>query len=421
MNGEVNYQWRCSRCQTLYASGEIRYTCPRCGDGALLDMLPDYARIRAEWGPSRLMTDDDRSIWRYWPLLPLNDYDAGRHLTQATVLSSVGWTPLYRAERLGKTVGLNNLFIKDDGRNPTASLKDRASAVVIAKALELGESVVATASSGNAAAALAGMSAAAGLRCVIFVPSTAPEAKIAQILVYGATVLLVKGSYDQIFDLCQAACREWGWYCRNTGYNPHTAEGKKTCALEIVEQLDWEAPDTVLISVGDGNIITGLYRGFQDALALGWISRLPRLIGVQAARSPSVYHAWRSGARDVSPDRADTLADSINVGLPRDGFRALRAIRETDGFCIAVEDKEILEAMTAVGRLTGIFAEPAGATSFAGLFSLTSTGKITPDERVVVVNTGNGLKDVKSVSFTLGQLHVIEPTLTSVGGALGMR
>ena len=421
MNQAVSYQWRCSRCQALYSPGEIRYACPRCGDSALLDMVPDYDQIRANWGPTSLETDGDRSIWRYWPLLPLSGHDARSRLERATILGSVGWTPLYHSERLGNAIGLTNLFIKDDGRNPTASFKDRASAVVVAKALELGESVVATASSGNAAAALAGMGAAAGLPCIIFVPATAPEAKIAQLLIYGATVLLVKGTYDQAFDLCRVACHEWGWYCRNTGYNPHTAEGKKTCALEIVEQLGWEAPDTVLVSVGDGNIITGLHRGFQDALALGWISRLPRLIGVQAAGSPSVYHAWQRGARDVSPDRADTLADSINVGLPRDGFRALRAIRETNGLCIAVEDHEILEAMATVGRVSGIFAEPAGATSFAGLFSLAKAGKIASDERVVVVNTGNGLKDVKSASLASGQPHLIEPTLASVGEALGIR
>jgi threonine synthase len=401
-------------------------------------MLPDYAAIAAVWGREQLAADSRCSIWRYGPLLPLsdqrpttndqrpttNDQRQTKHDTSTwspchlATLSSVGWTPLYRAERLGKALGLSQLYIKDDGRNPTGSSKDRASAVVVARALELGEPSVATASSGNAAAALAGLGAAAGFTSVIFVPQSAPEAKVVQLLIYGAIVLLVDGNYDDAFELCLAACKEWGWYCRNTGYNPHTAEGKKTCALEIAEQLHWDAPDTVVVAAGDGNIITGLHRGFQDALALGWIARMPRLIGVQAAAAPALHRAWRAGASEVTPERAETVADSINVGLPRDGYRALRAARETGGMYIAVEDQAILNAIGALARSTGVFAEPAGAAAFAGLIALAERGEIRPDERVVVINTGNGLKDIRAAARTAGPPHHVGPSLNSVRAVL---
>lgn len=412
----ANFAWRCSRCATVYAPGAVRYACPACGDMAALDMVPNYARIRARWGLSDLAGERRFSMWRYAPLLTLQQ-DVTWVAAQPA-LSGVGWTPLYQAERLGQTMGLHHLYIKDDGRNPTGSLKDRASALVVAQAREQGETTIATASSGNAAAALAGLGAAAGMRCIIFVPKAAPEAKVAQLLIYGAKVLLIDGSYDDAVDLCLAACKTWGWYCRNTAYNPHTAEGKKTVALEIVEQLGGQTPDTVIVSVGDGNIITGLHRGFADALALGWISSMPRLIGVQATAASALYQAWNRGASEVTPAAATTLADSINVGLPRDGWRALRAVRQTGGSMVAVDDYAILAAMRMVARTTGIFTEPACAATFAGLGLLASQGEIKADERVVVVNTGNGLKDVAAAGRATVQPQVIAPTLEAVEAAM---
>lgn len=409
----LHYHWRCSRCANAYTAEAVRYTCPRCGPNAALDMVPDYARIAAYWPPAQLAADPNRTIWRYTPLLPVS-----RRAAQNGALAAVGWTPLVPAGRLGQALGLRQLLIKDDGRNPTASFKDRASAVVLARALEQASPVVATASSGNAAAALAGLGAAAGVRCLIFVPESAPEAKVVQLLIYGAEVLLVEGSYDQAYELCREACDAFGWYCRNTAYNPLTTEGKKTCGLEIVEQLGMQAPDTVIVSVGDGNIITGLHRGFADAFALGWIDRLPRLIGVQAEGAPAVYRAWQTGAADVAMDKAETIADSINVGLPRDGYRALRALRETGGRCLAVSDAAILQAMARVAQLTGIFTEPACAATFAGLFALVEQGAIAPDERVVIVNTGNGLKDVRAAARAAGAPQRVAPTLDAVRTAI---
>jgi threonine synthase len=339
----------------------------------------------------------------------------------------VGWTPLYHATRLGASLGLGNLFIKDDGRNPTASFKDRASAVVVAKARELGVEIITTASSGNAGAALAGLAAAAQLPAVIFVPHTAPQAKVAQLLMFGAQVLLVQGTYDQAFDLCLAASKEFGWYCRNTAYNPYTVEGKKTAALEICEQLahiqnsnlqspisKWVAPDRIFVSVGDGNIISGIWKGLKDLLALGWIDKMPRLMGVQAEGSAACYNAWRAGTETVTPVDAHTIADSISVGLPRDGIRAVRAVRETNGAYLTVSDEEILAAMRDLARGVAVFAEPAGATAYAGVVKAAREGLVRSDETTVCVITGNGLKDIASAMKAAGEARKIEPGLEEV-------
>jgi threonine synthase len=333
--------------------------------------------------------------------------------------------------------------MKDDGRNPTASFKDRASAVVVARAQEIGAGTVVTASTGNAGAALAGMAAAAGQPAVILAPRTAPPAKVAQLLIFGATVLLVEGTYDQAFDLSVEAAAALGWYCRNTGYNPFTAEGKKTAAFEICEQLGlavgakdrndssggrgtasgpspdpWIAPDVVFVSVGDGNIISGLHKGFRDLLELEWIPRMPRLVGIQAEGSAAVYQAFTAGANEISPVHAETIADSISVDLPRDGLRALRAVRESGGTLLTVDDRAILNAIAELGRVEGVFAEPAAATAYAGLVEAVHRRLVDPQERVVVMLTGSGLKDVRAAMQAAGEATVIEPSLAALRRAL---
>jgi threonine synthase len=311
--------------------------------------------------------------------------------------------------------------------------------VTVARALEVRAQVVVTASTGNAGAALAGMAAAAGVPAVILAPRTAPPAKVAQLLMFGARVLLVDGNYDQAFDLSLEAAREFGWYCRNTGYNPFTAEGKKTAAFEICEQLTgalrerhpapgalggrgeplhWHAPDAVFVSVGDGNIISGLHKGFRDLVALGWIDRAPRLYGVQSEGSAAIYNAFCSGTEEIVPVRAETIADSISVDLPRDGRRAVRAARETGGAYLTVSDGEILAAMVALGREAAVFAEPAGAAAHAGLVRALADGLVSPDDEIVVLNTGNGLKDVRAAMRAAGEAAVIEPRLEAVRLAL---
>ncbi|MFQ6016109.1 MAG: threonine synthase [Anaerolineae bacterium] len=395
---------RCVLCGAEYGVGEVDYVCPKHGDEGILDVLYDYQVIAKRLTKDKLIRDHNYSIWRYADLLPIADRGYIPPL-------QVGWTPLYRVHRLGEQLGLSHLYVKDDGRNPTASFKDRASAVAVVKAREAGAEVITTASSGNAAAALAGLAASVGLPAVIFVPETAPQAKIAQLLIFGATVILVQGTYDQAFDLCLEASKEFGWYCRNTAYNPYMSEGKKTASFEICEQLGWEVPDRVFVAVGDGCIIGGLWKGFRDLTALGWIEKMPRLMGVQAEGAAVLVHAWEAGAEEIKPVLPETIADSIAVGIPRDRIKALRAVRETGGEYVAVDDEEILGAMRDLASHAAVFAEPAGATGFAGLQKLVREGKVDLGERIVVLVTGNGLKDVPSAIKACGQPHRIEPRM----------
>jgi threonine synthase len=285
---------------------------------------------------------------------------------------------------------------------------------------------VVTASTGNAGAALAGMAAAAHLPATILAPETAPPAKVAQLLMFGAEVFLVVGNYDQAFDLTLEASREFGWYCRSTGYNPFTVEGKKTAAFEIAEQFSnnqspithWRVPDYVFVSVGDGNIITGLWKGFRDLHALGWIERMPKLMGVQAEGSAACANAWRANTETITPVAADTLADSISVDLPRDGVRAVRAVRETGGAYVVVSDDDILAAMRDLACGIAVFAEPAGSTAYAGLVKAVREGTIDRDATVLVLNTGNGLKDVKGALRAAGEAIRIEPNLEALKRAV---
>jgi len=336
-----------------------------------------------------LRRNEDYSVWRYKPLLPVKP-DAEVPPLQ------IGWTPLYATPRLGAELGLRHLWVKDDGRNPTASFKDRASVIAVVKGRERGAKIITTASTGNAAAALSGICASVGQPNVIFVPEKAPSAKVAQLLAYGSTVMLVRGTYDDAFDLCLQAADAYGWYNRNTGFNPYMSEGKKTATLEICEQLAWNAPDRIFVSVGDGCIIGGLHKGLKDLMALGWIEKMPKLMGIQAAGSNYLAEAWANG-EDVltkAPINDHTVADSISSGLPRDRLKAMAAVKETDGAYLTVTDDEILSAIPALARGSGVFAEPAGAAAYAGLVKAVEKGMVSADERIVVLNTGSGLKDV---------------------------
>jgi threonine synthase len=409
--------YKCSLCEQEYDIDEVQYTCPR--DGGNLDVILDYTRIRKNFQIEDLLASSEPSLWRYLPLLPVSDPGGA-----GTPIRAAGWTPVYSPPQLAESLGLNTLWVKDESRNPTASFKDRASAVVVARAREIGAEVVVTASTGNAGAALAGMSAAVAQKAVIFAPRTAPPAKVAQLLVYGAQVLLVDGTYDDAFDLTIQAADEFGWYCRNTGYNPFTVEGKKTAALEIWELMQTgiirlpEAsnpakPLNIFVSVGDGNIISGLHKGFKDLLALGWLEAMPRIFGIQAEGSAAIANAFFAGTEKITPVSAKTLADSISVDLPRDGVRAVRAAKETGGSYITVSDGEILAAIAALGK-AGIFAEPAGATSYAGLVKAVQQAGIGKNDPVLVLNTGSGLKDVKAAMQAVHEAPIIEPTLEAV-------
>ncbi|HEC36306.1 MAG TPA: pyridoxal-phosphate dependent enzyme, partial [Anaerolineae bacterium] len=364
---------KCTLCGAEYSIDAVEYVCPKHGDDGILDVIYDYDLIAQRISPDKLANNSTRSIWRYLPLLPVEP-ETARRLVEGTAIASVGWTPLYPAPRLAADLGLKHLWLKDDGRQPTASFKDRASAIAVVKTRELGYEVVTTASTGNAAAALSGLCAAVAQANVIFVPRAAPQAKVAQLLAYGSTVLLVDGTYDQAFDLCLEAARAFGWYNRNTAYNPYMSEGKKTAAYEICEQLTagatrasplLRAPDVIFIPVGDGCIIGGIHKGLRDLAALDWIDRMPRLIGVQATGSSPLVDAWERNLEgwEMEPVKAHTVADSICAGLPRDRIKALRAVRQTHGAFIRVDDAEILAAIPTLARGSGVFAEPAAAAA----------------------------------------------------------
>ncbi len=408
--------YQCSVCGTEYLPGQVTYTCPK--DGGNLNVLLDYEKIRSTVELEAVLNSPDFSIWRYIPLLPVNDPGY-----QGTPLRSVGWTPLYQSGSLSRELGLKQLWLKDDGRNPTASFKDRASAVVVARAKEIKAEVVVTASTGNAGAALAGMAAAADHQAVIFAPKTAPPAKIAQLLVYGARVLLVDGNYDEAFDLSIEAANEFGWYCRNTGFNPFTAEGKKTAAFEMWEQViftgNLKRPLNVFVSVGDGNIISGIHKGFKDLIEIGWLDRMPRIFGIQSEGSAAVANAFFAGTETIEPVSATTLADSISVDLPRDGLRAVQAATQTGGRYITVSDKVIIDCIAQLGKV-GIFVEPAASTAFAGLQKAVREGFIEPEDPVLVMLTGSGLKDIKSATMSVEAAPIIEPSLEAVKRALNL-
>lgn len=402
--------FKCLSCGKEFSLSEILYTCTACG--ANVDVVYNYIALRKEFKKEHLAQNKNYSMWRYLPLLPLHPETRKPSL-------HVGWTPLYSLPHLAREFSLKSLAVKDDGRNPTASFKDRPSALVAAKALEYGAATATTASSGNAGAAFAAMCSTIGLKSVIFVPEAAPKAKVAQLLLYGATVIRVRSDYDHTFDLCSEATRRFGWYNRSGGVNPYTAEGKKTGAYEICEQLAWRSPDWIVVSMGDGNIIGGLWKGFRDFYEMKFIDRLPRLLGVQAEGASPIVDAVESGfdaagLDGIKPVEAHTIADSINVGKPRDGLRAVRAIQESKGRALKVSDKAILQALARMPRETGVFAEPAGACAYAGFLSALDKKIFASTDSVVVVNTGNGLKDIDAAMRTVEIPPAIEPSVEAV-------
>ena len=366
-----------------------------CECGGILDIVYDYDYIRTRLTKEKLAARQDHTMWRYRELLPVEEDTPNTPLR-------VGWSPLYEEPCLAEQLGLKRLWVKDDGQNPTASLKDRASAMAVAKAREAGAKVIACSSTGNAASSLAGNAAAAGLKTYIFVPSRAPKGKVAQLMTFGATVISVQGSYEETFELSKQAIDRWGWYNRNAAINPYLSEGKKTVALEIMEQLSWQVPDYIAISVGDGCTIAGLWKGLKDLYAIGFIDRLPRLISAQAEGCCPINRAIAEN-KPWEPMEENTLADSIAVGVPRNADKALTAIRESDGIVVNVSDEEIMAAQKLLGRTCGVFGEPAGVTGAAGVKKLCEQGVIGKDDTVVSVVTGNGLKDVANAIKAAGE------------------
>ena len=363
------------------------WTCPHCGLEGILDVQLDLAQVRKTLTPQAL-GERPLSAWRYQELLPT------RPGLEPPL--QLGWTPVYEAPRLAQALGVTRAWVKDEGRNPTASFKDRASAVGVVKALEAGARAIACASTGNAASSLAGFAASVGLPSFIFIPARTPEPKLAQLLIYGATVFRVQGSYEDAYGLCQDACARHGWYNRNCAVNPYLIEGKKTAGLELAEQLGAQLPDWVCMSVGDGCSIAGVWKGLVEMHALGFIPRLPRLLAVQSRGAAPLARAFEQGTEPTPMEAAVTLADSIAVARPRNARKALNAVRASKGIFVCVSDEELLAAMRTLARMSGVFAEPAAAAAAAGVVVAVREGKVRPSESVVIVSTGSGLKDTQS-------------------------
>ena len=391
---------KCVKCGKTY---EATPDLTNCECGGILDIVYDYEYIKTVLTKETLQKRDNRSMWRYRELLPVEES------TPDTPLR-VGWSPLYEEPRLAEMLGIKKLWVKDDGQNPTASLKDRASAMAVAKAIEAGAKTIACSSTGNAASSLAGNAAAAGLKTYIFVPDRAPKGKVAQLMIFGANVISVKGNYEETFKMSAEAIEKYGWYNRNAAINPYLSEGKKTVALEIAEQLNWEMPDYLAISVGDGCTIAGVWKGLKDLYAIGFIDKLPRLISAQSYGCYPINRAIQDNAEWYPMDE-NTIADSISVGVPRNADKALAAIRESNGIAVCVTDEEILAAQRLLGKTCGVFGEPAGVTGTAALKKACEEGLIGKDATVVSVVTGNGLKDVANAIKSAGEPLHIEPDL----------
>jgi len=393
----------CTLCGETYDPDQVIYTCPNHdGVKGILEVTYDYDRIAERFDQPLDGAID--SQWKYRAFLPVGD-------DVEPVTLGEGGTPLLDAPQLGEELGID-LRVKDDGRNPTGVLKDRATSVSLTKAREFENEVVTCASTGNAAASLAGYAARSGLDCRLFVPGDAPEGKLAQPLVYGADVLGVEGSYDEAYDLSMEVTERFGWYNRNAAVNPFQVEGKRTVGHELAEQTQEEVPDWLVFSMGDGCTIAGGWKGFREFRDLGFVDDAPKMLGVQAAGASAIHDTFQE--HDDIDEVADTVADSIAVGRPRNTVKACRALQESGGDSVLVSDEEILAGEALLGRKEGIYAEPAGAAPVAGVRKAREQGIIEGGESVVVVVTGNGLKDTESAMRAAGEVESIAPDIEDV-------
>ncbi|WP_266083280.1 threonine synthase [Haladaptatus caseinilyticus] len=393
----------CTLCGEQYDPSEVVYTCSNhAGVKGILEVQYDYDIIDERFNEpldGRINTQ-----WKYQAFLPVSEE------TDPITLGE-GGTDLLKANRLGAELGVE-IRVKDDGRNPTGVLKDRATSVSVTKAREFDRDIVTCASTGNAAASLAGFAARAGLECRIFVPGDAPGGKLAQPLVYGADVLGVEGTYDEAYDLSMEVTERFGWYNRNAAINPFQVEGKRTVGHELAEQCRNDIPDWVVFSMGDGCTIYGGWKGFHEFDELGYVDKTPKMLGVQA-KGASAIHDMFHEHEDVN-DVANTIADSIAVGRPRNTLKACKTLERSGGTSVLVSDEEILRAEALLGRTEGIYAEPAGAAPVAGVRKARDQGIIEEGESVVVVVTGNGLKDSDSAMQAGGKVEYIAPDIGDV-------
>ncbi len=400
--------YECTDCGKQFGSDKTLYLCPNCSKAnnessppkGILRIVYNFFEILQK---NFLFRDFKKNI--FLDLLPIDKIESLPKL-------KVGNTPLYEFNKLDNKDLPFHLFLKDDSQNPTFSFKDRASAIVSAYAKEKGFETIVTASTGNAGSSLAGLCAAQNQKAIIMVPESAPIAKLTQIMMYGATIIPVKGTYDDAFDLSIKATEKFGWYNRNTAYNPLTIEGKKTVSFEIFDQMNETIPDRIFVPVGDGVIISGVYKGFEDLLNLKFIDKIPTIIAVQSEGSDNLVRNLKNKEFEIKA--SNTIADSISVDIPKNFNLTKQFIQKYNGEYLTVSDDAILEASAILSRNTGIFAEPAAATAFAGLLSYYEENKIDNNSKNVVLLTGSGLKDLNSVQKLLNIPESIYPTIENL-------
>ncbi|HKK59818.1 MAG TPA: threonine synthase [Salinivirga sp.] len=406
MTTTPKFQYKCNDCGATYDPLDVQYMCPACNAKNTADKPPkgvlktiyDYESIKKH----NFQKLKNR---HYIDILPIKSTDSLPNL-------AIGHTPLYTIDQLDGERLEGTVFLKDDAQNPTFSYKDRASAIVSAYAKEQEINTIVTASTGNAGSSLAGICAAQGQQGIIMVPASAPVAKLTQILMYGATLIPVDGTYDDAFDLSIKATEELGWYNRNTGFNPLTIEGKKTVAFELYEQMGYQAPDRIFVPVGDGVIISGVYKGFEDLLKLGLIEKMPTIVAVQSTGSDNIARNLSNSEFVVK--QSNTIADSISVDIPRNYHMAKNFITSYNGEAIAIEDNEILEASYKLSKNTGVFTEPASAAAFGGLLHYKKHNKLKKGSKNVVLLTGSGLKDLKAVQKMIQIPSPIMPNIDNL-------
>jgi threonine synthase len=401
---------RCRECGRQFPA-EALHVCDFCFGP--LEVEYDYERV-ARSISREAVAAGPRTIWRYRDLLPVDD--------AAPVDLGAGLTPLVRADRLAAELGLGELWIKDDTANPTGSFKDRVVSVALTKARQLGFKVAACASTGNLANSVAAHAARAGMASIVLIPSDLEAAKITMTAVYGGTVVAVRGTYDEVNRLCAELTSEHpSWAFVNVNVRSYYAEGSKTLAFEIAEQLGWELPDHVVVPIASGSQLTKVAKGFAELGKVGLLTgdSHVRVSGAQAAGCAPVATAFAEGSDDVRPVRPSTIAKSLSIGNPADGWYALRAIRESGGSCAAVTDHEVIEGIGLLARTEGIFAETAGGVTIATLAKLAASGVVRRDERVVALVTGHGLKTVEALTARFGPTVSIDPTLDSFDASTG--
>ncbi len=409
----MEYYYRCINCKKEYFTHQIKYLCDDCEKQntpelppkGVLKVLYDYAAINKKLPKNKHQRFEQLKSNHFLDILPVKNINNFPQL-------AVGNTPLYNIKQIDKKELAFEFFLKDDSQNPSYSFKDRASYLVSAYAKENGIETLIAASTGNAGSSLAGICASQNQKAIILVPETAPLAKLTQILMYGARLIPVKGNYDAAFDLSIEASRKFGWYNRNTAFNPLTIEGKKTVSFELFEQLNYSIPDTIFVPVGDGVIISGVYKGFEDLLELGIIEQIPRIVAVQSEGSDNLV-------RNIEPENfkikaSKTIADSISVDIPRNFYMAKDFIKKYSGQYCTVSDEEILAASAKLSKNTGLFAEPAAATAFAGFLHYYNTGKIKENSKNIVLLTGSGLKDLQAVQKILNLPEAITPDIEQI-------